>query len=42
VTQIEVDGRLVEDQDRRRLGDREGKEDELALAERQFACVAAQ
>ena len=40
VAQVEVDRRLVEDEDRRRLGHREGDEHELALAERQLAGVA--
>ena len=35
-----MDRRLVEDDDRRRLGDRHGEQDELALAERQLAGVA--
>ena len=36
-----MDGRLVEDEDRRRLRDRERDEDELPLAQRQLAGVAA-
>ena len=40
VADVEVRGRLVEDQDRRRLGDRHGDEHELALAHRQLADVA--
>ncbi len=37
-----MDRRLVEDEDRRRLGDGHGQQHELALAERQLACVAAE
>ena len=42
VAEVEVDGRLVEDEDRRVLRDRHGQEDELALAEAQLARVAAE
>ena len=40
VAQVEVDRRLVEDEHRRRLGDGQREQDELALAERQLAGVA--
>ena len=40
VADVEVGGRLVEDEDRRRLGDRDGDEHELPLAHRQLADVA--
>ena len=42
VAEVEVDGRLVEDEDRGRLGDGEGQQDELPLAERQLARVATE
>ena len=42
VAQVEVDGRLVEDEDRRGLGDGHRDEHQLPLAERQLACVAAE
>ena len=41
VAQVEVDGRLVEDEERRRLGDRERDEHQLALAEGELTGVAA-
>ena len=41
VAQIEVDGRLVEDQHPRRLGKRHGQDDQLALAEGQPSSIAA-
>ena len=40
VADVEVGGRLVEDEDRRRLGERDGDEHELALAHRQPPGVA--
>ena len=40
VAEVEVDRRLVEDEDRRGLGDGEREQDELPLAERQLARVA--
>ena len=40
VADVEVGGRLVEDQDRGRLGERDGHEDELALAQRQAPGVS--
>jgi len=42
VAKVEVDGRLVEQQDGRRLGDSQRHQDELALAERELAGVAAE
>ncbi len=42
VAQVEVDGRLVEDEDRRCLRHGQREEDELALAERQLTCVTAE
>ena len=42
VAQVQVDGRLVEEQDRRRLGHGEREEHELPLAQRELAGVAAQ
>ena len=42
VPEVEVDRRLVEDEDRRRLRDRHREQDELALAEGQLARVAAE
>src|SRR5215208_2393871 len=41
VADVEVDGRLVEDDDGCRLGDRHREEDELPFAQRQFANIAA-
>ena len=41
VTKVQVDRRLVEDQDRRGLGDGERDEHQLPFAERQFADVPA-
>ena len=40
VADVEVGGRLVEDEDRRRLGDGDGDEDQLPLAHRQLPDVA--
>ena len=40
VADVEVGGRLVEDEDRRRLGEGDGDEHELALAQRQASRVA--
>ena len=42
MAQVEVDGRLVEQEGRRRLGDGQGDEHQLAFAERQLADVAAE
>ena len=41
VADVEMDRRLVEHDDRRGLGDRDGQQDELPLAERQLPNVAA-
>ena len=42
VAEVEVDGRLVEDEQRRGLGHGHREQDELAFAERQLAGVAAE